>query len=256
MLPRGPGFQLDPNTYLATGPSGAIEAISLVTGKTLWRSDRAARLIGVHEGQPVGVTAEPGRKLRIALFHTSKGLAGKTRLISPPLPLPDFANVPPDPSEGVAAEGGAYWFSTLGGSSAVAYAGAERGALLVDWEVIWNRIAGAAPHPGETMHRFAVGRVKVNASTGALTELRRKAWTAGDRDPQAVPLQEWKPSVPASWPGGADTVYEVAFGEPAKSPTNPMLTTQPVLLRAKTKGRVRWEKPLAPVLTYLQLMPP
>lgn len=134
-------------------PERGIDAVDLVSGESLWRTDRAAKPLLHHEDRLVAQT-EPvlGQAvLRIALLNTRQ-IGADPRFFDVPLP----ADVHPSIDDGME-----FSFS--------AAASMHEGALVVSWWFRHGRITGPPPGPeNHALDRKATGSVRIDVATGQI----------------------------------------------------------------------------------------
>jgi hypothetical protein len=169
-------------------PQHGIDAVDLSSGKLLWRTDRAAKPLLLHEDRLVAQT-EPSvgqQSLRIALLNIRE-IAADPRFVDIPLPADVKATI----DDGME-------------SSFSAAARIHEGALVLSWRYTYGRITGPPPGPDDqALDRKATGSVRIDIHTGqiepideiaALPEPELPAAMIRLKDAQALPGPVWRVS--------------------------------------------------------------
>ena len=184
------GVIVDPDrsaVYLMN-PQHGIDAVDLSSGKLLWRTDRAAKPLLLHEDRLVGQTEPPvgQQSLRIALLNTRE-IAADPRFVDIPLPADVQATI----DDGME-------------SSFSAAARIHEGALVLSWRYTYGRITGPPPGPDDqALDRKATGSVRIDIHTGqiepidkmaALPEPELPAAAIRLKDGQTLPGPVWRVS--------------------------------------------------------------
>ncbi len=168
-----PGVIVDPEraaVYLMN-PERGIDAVDLVSGRLLWRTDQAAKPLLRHEDRLVAQT-EPTvdqQFLRIALLNT-RDIAADPRFVDIPLPAGVQATI----DHGME-------------SSFSAAARVHEGAVVLSWQYTYTRITGPPPGPDDqALDRKATGSVRLDIHTGQIGPIGEMAGLPEPELPPAV----------------------------------------------------------------------
>ena len=166
-----PGVIVDPEraaVYLMN-PEHGIDAVDLVSGELLWRTDLAAKPLWRDEDQLVAQT-EPSvgqQFLRIALLNTHNVATGP-RYVDIPLPEGTQAAIDDEMESSFNATVRVY-----------------EGALVLNWQYTYIRVTGPPPSPDDqALERKATGSVRIDIHTGGIDPIDE---TAAQREPELPP---------------------------------------------------------------------
>lgn len=165
----GPAEVINHRSLYITASSSRIEARALPGGQRLWESDRPARLIGVLDAKPVGLTGcEAGGHPAwcVAVFDTAKGRQGQIHAQSQPLPLSDF--VPPF-AAGPGWDRLGHIYQALGADLYIVALGGQGGLFPVAWRASWRYSGGAVPPQSMETRRESAGVFTVAFPQGTVT---------------------------------------------------------------------------------------
>lgn len=257
----GPGFLTAGGVYLTTGPSGTLLAIQMGDGKTRWETSQSARIFAIHQDRLLAVVPCDG-KLCVGLFRAGDG---RTVWRSPALPLPRFAPIPTSMLEPTNPVGSLYLHDTRRAFLGIRFVGATSGALQLHVGSASKYVLGVPPPPGHPIGERYFADIHLNSFTGALTVKLDQSYTLHYRqpsppDPWQASVPELRGSIPASWTDSSGKRFEVNAGESLQAePTGRFLQTQTqtVVMRALSPtGSLLWQRPLAPIVTHNEPLPP